>query len=170
MPYALRKVFGLAKIKLNFLVEPVRPDDVASPFRLVIKSSIIGLGVLGAAPLRAVGFQTENTDERVLDGSEKLKDEPIIGKTNSRIWLCLLDEVLEGKGPTDAFLQQGWEGHDAATTYVIRLSIDCVNPGEKEPWKNEQVWGIQDGQWIARVSFTKGTIRETARLVYDYEG
>ncbi|RYP17266.1 hypothetical protein DL767_010051 [Monosporascus sp. MG133] len=183
VPYALRKVFKLAKIKLNIVVEPIGPDDAESKYRFIIKSSIIGLGVFGAAPLRAVGFPTENSDERILDGSEQDKDEPVIGKTKSRIWLCLLEEVLtgakdgsstttsggEGIAQTDDFLKQDWEGHDAGKTYVVRLSIWSVNPGESEPWRNEQVWGIQKGRWTGRVAFTKGAVKETARLMYDYE-
>ncbi|ORY64303.1 uncharacterized protein BCR38DRAFT_524383 [Pseudomassariella vexata] len=111
------------------------------------------------------------------------KTEPVIGKSKSHIWLCLLEEILNGvKGgsstttndgegivQTDDFLKQGWEGYDAGKTYVVRLSMWSVNPDESEPWRNEQVWGIQHGRWTGGVAFTKGAIRETARLVYDYE-
>jgi hypothetical protein len=170
VPYAIRKVISIAKIKIHIIVEPVDPSDASSKFRFKLTSSVMGLGIIGAAPLRAVGFQTDNTDVRVMDGVEQEKDEPMIGKTKSRIWMCTIEEVMTGPntiGEVAEFLKQGWEGYDAKTSKVVRISIKSAGPSA-EPWQNEQVWGVQQGRWTARVAFRKGSVSETARILYDY--
>ncbi|CVL03528.1 uncharacterized protein FMAN_15145 [Fusarium mangiferae] len=171
VPYAIRKVISIAKIKIHIIVEPVDPSDAASHYHFKLTSSVMGLGIIGAAPLRAVGFQTDNTDVRVMDGIEQEKDEPMIGKTKSRIWMCTIEELIKEPhtiGDVVEFLKQGWEGYDEKTTRVVRISIKSAGAGSAEPWQNEQVWGVQKGRWTARVAFKKGSVSETARILYDY--
>lgn len=162
-------MIGIAKIKIHIIAEPIDPNDATSNLRLKLTSSVMGLGPIGAAPLKAIGFQTDNTDERIMDGVEVEKDEPMIGKTASRIWMCTLDELMKERsniGEVHEFLKQGWEGCNAEEVRVIRISVKSVSVSE--PWQNEQVWGIQGGRWTARVAFRKGNIGETARVLYDY--
>ncbi|KAF4440781.1 hypothetical protein F53441_12189 [Fusarium austroafricanum] len=169
VPYAIRKVIGIAKIKIHIIVEPVDPGNAASTFRFKLTSSVMGLGIIGAAPLKAIGFQTDNTDVRVMDGVEVEKDEPMIGKTKSRIWMCTLEELMNepsSMGEVHDFLKQGWEGCSANETRVVRISVKSASSAE--PWQNEQVWGTQGGRWTARVAFKKGNVNETARILYDH--
>ncbi|EGU81949.1 hypothetical protein FOPG_13048 [Fusarium oxysporum f. sp. conglutinans race 2 54008] len=171
VPYAIRKVISIAKIKIHIIVEPVDPSDASSHYRFKLTSSVMGLGIIGAAPLRAVGFQTDNTDVRVMDGIEQEKDEPMIGKTKSRIWMCTLEELMKEPnsiGEVAEFLKQGWEGYDEKTSKVVRISIKSAGASSAEQWQNEQVWGVQKGRWTARVAFRKGNVSETARILYDY--
>ncbi|KAF9767494.1 hypothetical protein IL306_015332 [Fusarium sp. DS 682] len=171
VPYAIRKVISIAKIKVHIIVEPVDPSNASSKFRFKLTSSVMGLGIIGAAPLRAVGFQTDNTDVRVMDGIEQEKDEPMIGKTKSRIWMCTIEELNKEPneiGEVTEFLKQGWEGYDEKHTNVVRISVKSAGVSNAEPWQNEQVWGLQKGRWTARVAFRKGSVSETARILYDY--
>jgi hypothetical protein len=133
-------------------------------------SVLSGLGFIGAAPLRAVGIPTTKTDVRLLDGSEFEQDEPIVGKFVCRMWLCKVGE-LAGQD-LEEYLTKEWVGGDP-NEYVIRWTMKSIKAGEPNPWSGEQVWGIQDGKYVGRVSMSKGSgeKKETAccKLVYEYQ-
>ncbi|KAH8650131.1 hypothetical protein BX600DRAFT_106606 [Xylariales sp. PMI_506] len=233
IPFAIRQVAKLAKIKLHVLVSEMSEDSTPSegggsqdgaeaaattngvnggkdksgsssssdetgteaddsdsggvvlPRRkLVMRSMLSGLGMFGAAPLRAVGIPTEKREEHILDGSEFTRDEPVVGKFLGRMRLVEMRRFLAESGPNaDDYLRGGWEepkGSEGSegegegevkgdeTAYVIRSSIWSVKPGAHEPWRSEQVWGFQDGRYTGRLVMIKGEKREVGRLVYDY--
>jgi hypothetical protein len=146
-------------------------ERTAANLQVTLTSILSGLGILGAAPLKAVGIPTEKTEVRQLDGSEFTQEEPIVGKFIGKMWLCSIAELDAEE--LDDFLTAGWDRAVPEDHYVIRLRVKSVKPDEPEPWTGEQVWGIQDNRYTGRVEIYKGPGKAEvalAKLVYDYLG
>ncbi|KAI4604070.1 hypothetical protein KJ359_000197 [Pestalotiopsis sp. 9143b] len=177
VPYALRQIQKIAKVKLGFSMDRYYPEKVPvgqedqEVYQMSMTSEISGLGIMSTAPLRALGVKTKNTETHVLDGVEFTKDEPVVGSLTIRMRLCAVADLAAEREELGGFLTQDWLARAAPRDHVVRWSVRTNGKSGKDAWRSEQVWGILDGRYSGKIKMTNGLGESaSATLVYDYVG
>ncbi|KAF3026575.1 hypothetical protein G7054_g7484 [Neopestalotiopsis clavispora] len=175
VPYALRQIQKIAKIKLGFSMDRYYSEKTPAEelYQMSMTSEISGLGIMSTAPLRALGVKTKNTETHVLDGVEFTKDEPVVGSLTIRMRLCTVADLAAERGELGDFLTGDWLARtdNGPDEYVVRWSVRTNGKNGKDAWRSEQVWGILNGRYSGKIKMTNGLgDSASATLVYDYLG
>ncbi|KAJ3829808.1 hypothetical protein EV361DRAFT_898398 [Lentinula raphanica] len=105
-------------------------------------------------------------EERILDWSERNKDDGLFGAVVGRSRRVTVEEI------EDDYLKNGWDSTDNG---FIQSYVSSDTPKSGTSWIANQIWGVEEidsaRRYVRHVFFTGPQGEEIrGRLVYDYAG